>query len=76
MSGIPSNLYASRTVHVYRGGLPWLSCSHRLSGKFFALEDLVNLWRIEDGPELGSGRRLGGAGVHRIVYPPDDGAVE
>jgi hypothetical protein len=39
------------------------------------MEDLVNLWRLEDGPGLDSGWRLGGVGVHRIVQPTDDGAV-
>jgi hypothetical protein len=34
------------TVHVYRGDMQKLSCPHRLSGKFFALEDLGDLYII------------------------------
>jgi hypothetical protein len=63
-------------MHVYHRSLPGLSCLQRLSGQFFALEDLGNLWRLEDGPELDSGWRLDRVGVHRIMHPMDDGAVD
>ena len=39
-------------------------------GSFSPLEDIGNLWRLEDGPELGSVD-----GVHCIVQQTDDGAV-
>jgi hypothetical protein len=53
-----------------------MHCPLGLGGQFFALEDISNLWRLEDGPELGSGWRLDGvAGVHCIVQQTDDGAV-
>jgi hypothetical protein len=58
-------LVRQSTVHVYRRNLPGLSCPQRLSGQFFALEDLGNLWRLEDGPDLDGDWRLGGVGVHR-----------
>jgi hypothetical protein len=77
MSVISSNFHASRPcMHVYHRSLPGLSCLQRLSGQFFALEDLGNLWRLEDGPELDSGWRLDRVGVHRIMHPMDDGAVD
>jgi hypothetical protein len=70
-------LVRQSTVNVYRRNLPGLSCPQRLSGQFFALEaGLGNLWCLEDGPALDSGWRLGDVGVHRIMQPPDDGAVD
>ena len=33
------------------------------------------LWRLENGPELDSGWRLGVIGEHSIVQRTDDGAV-
>jgi hypothetical protein len=68
-------LVRKSTVHVYRRNPPGLSCPQRLSGQFFALEDLGDLWRLEDRPELDSGWRLGGVGVHRIMQPTNCGAV-
>ena len=44
-------LVRQSTLHVFRRNLPGLSCPQRLSGQFFDLEDLGNLWRLEDGPE-------------------------
>ena len=41
-------LVCQSTVHVYRRNLPGLSCPQRLSGQFFANEDLGNFWRLED----------------------------
>jgi len=61
-------LVRQSTSHVYRQNSQGLSCPQRLSGQFFALEDLGNLRRLEDGLELDSGWRLGGVGVHRSCF--------